>query len=57
MVKKDDNIHYKKVEIVILFVLFQSRRLPPLQVVRIAKLIQSNKSMDYSKKGFPGLFG
>ena len=44
MVKKDDNIHYKKVEIVILYVLR-------------SKLIQSNKSKGYSKKGFPGLFG
>ena len=45
MVKKDDNIHYKKVEIVILYVL-------------CSKLIQSNKSIgNYSKKGFPGLFG
>ena len=38
MVKKDDNIHYKKVEIVILYVLSQSRRLPPLQLVSNSKL-------------------
>ena len=37
MVKKDDNIHYKKVEIVILYVLR-------------SKLIQSNKSMVILRK-------
>lgn len=39
MVKKDDNIHYKKVEIVILYVLR-------------SKLIQSNKSMVILRKVF-----